>query len=227
MAVTGVLDSIDPAAKLIAFLAAGILVATTPGWQPLNMAAFTGLAAVLLIGLRPPLKVILKRLLAVSPVVLIAGSARAWQSGDVTAGLAMAAKAGIVILLFAVLTTTTPVSSLLKAMRRMGMPHAIGSVIALMERYVHLMGEELRRMQRARASRTVHAMGVIERFRSEGQLFGALLLRSWNRSDRVYQAMLARGFTGDWPGGARRAWGAREAGFLAVMAAGFGWARWM
>lgn len=220
-------EPIDPSAKLIAFLAAGVLVATTPGWQPLNLAVFSGLTAILLLGFRPPLKVILKRLLTVSPVVLISGGARAWQAGDVTAGLAMASKAAIVILLFAVLTTTTPVSSLLKAMRRMGMPNAVGSVIALMERYVHLMGEELRRMRRARASRTVNAMGLMERFHSEGQIFGALLLRSWNRSDRVYQAMLARGFTGDWPGGARRAWGLREAAFLLAMAAGFGWARWM
>jgi cobalt/nickel transport system permease protein len=227
MAVDAVHEPIDPSAKLIAFLAAGVLVATTPGWQPLNLAVFSGLAAILLLGFRPPLKVIFKRLLAVSPVVLISGGARAWQAGDVTAGLAMASKAGIVILLFAVLTTTTPVSSLLKAMRRMGMPNAVGSVIALMERYVHLMGEELRRMRRARASRTVNPMGLMERFHSEGQMFGALLLRSWNRSDRVYQAMLARGFTGDWPGGARRAWGLREAAFLAAMAAGFGWARWI
>lgn len=223
----GLHEPIDPSAKLIAFLAAGVLVATTPGWQPLNLTVFSGLAGILMLGFRPPLKVILKRLLAVSPVVLISGGARAWQAGDVTAGLAMAAKALIVILLFAVLTTTTPVSSLLKAMRRMGMPNAVGSVIALMERYVHLMGEELRRMRRARASRTVNAMGLMERFHSEGQMFGALLLRSWNRSDRVYQAMLARGFTGDWPGGTRRAWGLREASFLAAMAAGFGWARWL
>ena len=154
--------------------------------------------------------------------VLLSGAARAWQAGDATAGWAVAAKAGIVILLFAVLTTTTPVSRLLQAMRRMGMPNAVGPVIALMERYVHLMGEELRRMRRARASRTVNAMGLAGRFRSEGQMFGALLLRSWNRSDRVYQAMLARGFTGDWPGGSRRAWGLREAGFVLGMAAGFG-----
>lgn len=224
---TSTLESVDPAAKLIAFLAAGIVVATTPGWQPMNMAAFGGLAAVLLIIFKPPLKVVMKRLLAVSPVILLSGGAKAWQAGDAAAGWAVAAKAGIVILLFAVLTTTTPVSALLQAMRRMGMPNAVGSVIALMERYVHLMGEEFRRMHRARASRTVHAMGMADRFTSEGQLFGALLLRSWNRSDRVYQAMLARGFTGDWPGGARRAWGVTEAGLLAAMAAGFGWARWL
>jgi cobalt/nickel transport system permease protein len=227
MAVTAVHEAIDPAAKLIAFLAAGVVVATTPGWQPLNLAVFGAMTAVLLMGFRAPLGVVAKRLLAVSPVVLLSGAARAWQAGDVTAGLAVAAKAGIVILLFAVLTATTPVSSLLQAMRRMGMPNAVGSVIALMERYVHLLGEELRRMRRARASRTVLAMGLAERFRSEGQMFGALLLRSWNRSDRVYQAMLARGFTGDWPGGSRRVWGLRDAGFVVGMAAGFGWARWM
>jgi cobalt/nickel transport system permease protein len=222
-----VIDGIDPAAKLIAFLAAGAVVATTPGWQPGTLALFSGLAGILLIVFAPPRRVVARRLLAVSPVVLLSGAARAWQTGDWTAGAAVAAKAGLVVLLFAVLTTTTPVPALLQSMRRLGMPKAVGSVIALMERYIHLMGGELRRMRRARASRTVQAMGIGERFRSEGQLLGALLLRSWNRSDRVHQAMLARGYAGDWPGGTRGTWRLREVAFLAAMAAGFGWARWI
>ncbi len=220
-------DSLDPAAKLITFLVAGVLVATTPALKPPALIAYLAIAAVLLLGCRAPGRAVWKRLVALSPVVLLSGGMRAWQAGDAAAGLMVVAKAGIVILLFAILTTTTPVSALLPAMRRLGLPNAVGSVIALMERYVHLMGEELRRMYRGRASRTVHAMGVMARFHSEGQLFGALLLRSWNRSDRVYHAMLARGFTGDWPRGKSRAWGPREVGFLVMTLAGFGLARWM
>lgn len=223
----GRVDSLDPAAKLITFLSASILVATTPALKPAAFIAYLSIATALLVGCRAPGRAVWKRLLALSPVVLLSGGMRAWQAGDAAAGMMVVAKAGIVILLFAILTTTTPVSALLPAMRRMGLPNAVGSVIALMERYVHLMGEELRRMYRARASRAAHAMGAINRFHSEGQLFGALLLRSWNRSDRVYHAMLARGFTGDWPKGKPRRWGLREVGFLVGTLAGFGLARWM
>ena len=52
---TAMHDGIDPAAKLITFLAAGILVATTPGWQAWNLAAFGVMTVVLLIGFKAPM----------------------------------------------------------------------------------------------------------------------------------------------------------------------------
>jgi cobalt/nickel transport system permease protein len=217
----------EPAAKLIAFIACAVLVATTPGWKPASLAAYAAMSAILMSGFEAPVRLVARRLLAASPVVLLTAVMLAYQSSDPQTGLAMAAKAGIVILLFAVLTTTTPVSALLPAMRRLGLPAAAGSVLALMERYIRLLGEEYSRMRRARVSRTSHSMGVRAAFRSEGQLAGALLLRSWNRSDRVYQAMLARGFTGDWPKTRRSAWGMKEFALLALMLGGFALARWI
>jgi cobalt/nickel transport system permease protein len=218
-------DRVDPAAKLITFLAAAVIVATTPGLRAAAFLTYAVIAAVLLaVSAASPLR-IWKRLLALSPIVLLSAAMRAWQQNDAAAGLAVACKAGLVILLFAILTTTTPFSTLLPAMRRMGLPNAVGSVLALMDRYVHLMGEELTRMYRARASRTARAMGAVPRFRSEGQLFGALLLRSWNRSDNVYHAMLSRGFTGDWPTSRHRRWDLSDAAFLLATVAGFGFAR--
>lgn len=215
------LDGIGPAAKWIAVLAAGTVVATTPGWRPVTLAAFGSLSGILLIVFAPPKRMVAKRLPAVSPVVVLSGAARVWQTGDGAAEAAVAAKTGLHVLLFVVLTAATPVSALLQARRRMGMPKAMRSVLTLMERSVHRMGEELRRMRRAPASRTVHAMGAGQRFRRGGQRFGALLLRSWNRSDRVYHATLARGFTGDWPGGKPQGLAAARSGFPGGDGGGF------
>jgi len=217
----------EPAAKLAGFVACAIVVATTPEWKPASLAAYAALAVALLVWFAAPVRLVLKRVLAAAPVVLLTATMLAYQAGGMRAGLLMAAKAGIVIFLFAILTATTPVSELLAAMRRLGMPAAAGSVLALMERYVRLLGEELGRMHRARASRTTRQLGAAHRLRSEGHLAGALLLRSWNRSDRVYQAMLARGFTGDWPAAKRTAWGMRELTVLAAMLAGYAAARWI
>lgn len=216
-----------PAAKLGAFLVCAILVATTPGWRPAALAVYAGLSALLLVVFDAPVRIVLKRVLAASPIVILTGVMRAYHAGDAQAGVAMVSKAGIVILMFAILTTTTPAQDLLAAMRRLGMPAAAGSVLALMERYVRLLGEELGRMHRARASRTTRAMGAAARFRSEGQLTGALLLRGWNRSDRVYQAMLARGFTGDWPRASRRSLRVSEVAAILLMTCGYALARWL
>ncbi|HNY42110.1 MAG TPA: energy-coupling factor transporter transmembrane component T [Bryobacteraceae bacterium] len=218
---------VAPAVKLAGFLACAVLVATTPGWKPVALACYAAFSAILFAGFDAPVRLVANRVLAALPVIVLTGAMRAYQSGGAQAGATMVSKALLVIFMFAVLTTTTPVSEMLTAMRRLGMPAAAGSVLALMERYVRLLGEELGRMHRARASRTTHAVGVAGRFRNEGQLAGALLLRSWNRSDRVYQAMLARGFTGDWPNTRRSAWGLRDFAFLASMLGGFLLARFI
>jgi cobalt/nickel transport system permease protein len=215
-----------PAAKLGAFLICAILVATAPGWRPAALAVYAVLSGLLIVVFRAPVRLVLKRVLAASPIVILTGAMRAYTAGDAQAGLVMAAKAGIVILMFAILTTTTPAQDLLGAMRRLGMPAAAGSVLALMERYVRLLGEELKRMHRARASRTTRSRDAVSRFRGEGQLAGALLLRGWNRSDRVYQAMLARGFNGDWPGPSRKDLSAQDVAIALLMTGGYALARW-
>ena len=43
------------------------------------------------------------------------------------------------------------------------------------------------------------AMGRILKLKTLGYLVGNLFLRTWERSERVWNAMVARGFTGDWP----------------------------
>lgn len=219
--------AMEPAAKLAAFVTSAVVVATTPGWRPLPLFLFALLTALLAAAFRAPLRPVAGRLLAASPVILLAAAMLAWQAGVPSVGVAMASKAFIVILLFAVLTTTTPVSDLLRALRSLGLPPAAGSILALMDRYVRLLGEEFRRMRRARASRTTRPLGAAAAFRGEGQLAGALLLRSWNRSDRIYQAMLARGFTGDWPGTRRHSWRTADAAALIGVVAAFVAVRWL
>ena len=59
-------------------------------------------------------------------------------------------------------------------------------------------------MERARDCRTVRPLGW-ERFSVATRQLGALVLRSWDRAERVHAAMLARGFNGVWPAAEERA----------------------
>ena len=72
------------------------------------------------------------------------------------------------------------------------------SVLVLMIRYVDLLAAEASRMRMARISRgdsprALHQAAAI----AKG--IGALFLRSYERGERVYQAMLSRGFDGKAP----------------------------
>ena len=83
-------------------------------------------------------------------------------------------------------------------MSRLGVPGLVTSMLVLMIRYVDLLTAELARMRMARVSRgdsprALHQAGAI----AKG--VGSLFLRSYERGERVYVAMLSRGFDGRMP----------------------------
>ncbi len=93
---------------------------------------------------------------------------------------------------------TTPARALPMALSRLGMPATVTSVLALMIRYVDILSAEASRMRMARLSRgdsprTLHQAGAI------AKSVGTLFLRSYERGERVYLAMLARGYGGTVP----------------------------
>lgn len=107
-----------------------------------------------------------------------------------------------------ILGAATRFSDLANALLQLKAPRLLVAVIALMWRYLFVIIEEVIRMLRARGSRSAYAPGnrhaggsVWWRARVTGGMAGSLFLRSLERSDRVYAAMLSRGYTGDLPAG--------------------------
>jgi len=95
---------------------------------------------------------------------------------------------------------TTSWQKMLWAMRQLGLPDLILEIIQFTGRYASLLVEELGTMRRAQRNRgLVMARNLWDRnsVRSIGQLLGTLAIRSYDRSERVYRAMLARGYTGE------------------------------
>jgi cobalt/nickel transport system permease protein len=103
------------------------------------------------------------------------------------------------------LASTTPFPDLLLAMRALRLPRILVSIIGLMWRYIFVMVDEVLRMLRARSARSglssrpdLRAGGSLAwRARVTGGMAGSLFLRSLERSDRIYAAMLARGYDGE------------------------------
>jgi len=99
------------------------------------------------------------------------------------------------------LTFTTPFHDLIDALRRLRLPAIMVAIISFMYRYLAVLGDEGTRLLRARAARSAdpdgHGGGSI-RWRAgvAGSMVGTLFLRSYERSERIYLAMQARGFEG-------------------------------
>ncbi|MCA9960341.1 MAG: cobalt ECF transporter T component CbiQ [Anaerolineales bacterium] len=101
------------------------------------------------------------------------------------------------------LTATTPFPDLLHALRHLHVPRVLIAIISFMYRYLFVLADEALRLLRARESRSARSLAgkgggsIWWRAQVAGSMIGQLLLRSLERSDRVYNAMLARGYRGE------------------------------
>ncbi|MBE9043507.1 cobalt ECF transporter T component CbiQ [Pleurocapsales cyanobacterium LEGE 10410] len=94
-----------------------------------------------------------------------------------------------------VLFGTAPFLNSIKAMRSFGMPRVIVDMTLLSYRYLEELGEMLTTMQRAMKLRGFKARGFNRRtLKVFAQLTGSILIRSYERSSRIYQAMILRGY---------------------------------
>jgi cobalt/nickel transport system permease protein len=91
---------------------------------------------------------------------------------------------------------------LIHALEHLRVPAILTTIIAFLYRYLFVLADEVFRLMRARQSRSAAAPGkksggsLAWRAGVAGHMAGQLFLRSYERSDRVYNAMLARGYAG-------------------------------
>lgn len=119
--------------------------------------------------------------------------------------ISIALKSWISVQIAILLTVSTPFPDLLQAMRALRVPRLLVAVFGLMWRYLFVLVDEALRLMRARAARSSqHPQGnyrsgrsIAWRARVTGSMAGSLFLRALERSDRIYLAMLARGYDGE------------------------------
>lgn len=111
-----------------------------------------------------------------------------------------------------ILVVVTGFPAICGALERMGMPQALAVQLHFLYRYIFVLTEEGARMVRARDLRSFGTRG--QGLRTFGSLVGHLLLRTWQRAERLHAAMLARGFNGEFHARKEFRFGAREFVFL-------------
>ena len=100
-----------------------------------------------------------------------------------------------ILTLSIVLFGTAPFLSSIKAMRSLGIPRVIVDMTLLSYRYLEELGEMLTTMQQAMRLRGFKPLVLNRRALSVfAQLTGSILVRSYDRSLRIYQAMILRGY---------------------------------
>lgn len=115
-----------------------------------------------------------------------------WAAWNILAKATIGTAAGIV------LAATTPAPDLLAGLERLRVPRLFTSVAGFMVRYLDVVGGEVQRMTIARRSRG-HDPRWLGQARATATSAGTLFIRSFERGERVYVSMLARGYDGSIP----------------------------
>jgi cobalt/nickel transport system permease protein len=108
------------------------------------------------------------------------------------------AKATIGVMASALLAATTTMAEFLTGFDRLHVPRAFTSIASFMVRYMDVVADDVRRMRIARASRAYVGRWIWQA-KAIGQTAGALFIRAYERGERVYLAMLSRGYSGTMP----------------------------
>jgi cobalt/nickel transport system permease protein len=104
-------------------------------------------------------------------------------------------RAMLSLLMLNFLVLTTSAVDLLNALVVLKMPPLLVAIMASMYRYIGLLIDEFTAMKRAAESRNLMTQGRWRRL-IFGHMIGALFIRTYERGDRVHQAMLSRGYSG-------------------------------
>lgn len=153
---------------------------------------------------------LISRILLVLPVVLVVGIFNPLLDRQILATVGPLAVSGgwlsfaslilrslLTIAAALILVGLTGFPALCRGLVQLGMPRLFAAQLLFLYRYLFVLAEEALRLRRARDQRSFGSRG--RGIASFGPLAGHLLLRSWERAERVYRAMLARGFTGEFP----------------------------
>ncbi len=109
-------------------------------------------------------------------------------------------KASAIALMMEPLMGTSPFPTTMHALERLGLPRKICEMILLTHRYIYVFHHEMRRMATGMRARGFRKRTGMETVRTLGNFVGMLLVHSFERTQRVYEAMLSRGYNGTIPG---------------------------
>ncbi len=134
-------------------------------------------------------------------VIALPGATLTISDGGVVRFASILVRSWLSVQMAILLTATTAFADLMHALRHLRTPAILVSIISFMYRYLFVLAEEASRMLRARAARSASGGkgsggSLLWRGRVAGGMVGQLFVRSYERSERVYRAMLARGYQG-------------------------------
>jgi cobalt/nickel transport system permease protein len=220
---------LDPRGKIVVAALFSILMAVAQTYA----VALGGLvlALICLALARLPLKKVLVRLLLVNSFIFFLwlvlpltypgdpvwrfGPLAVTRQGLLYTGLITLKSNAIIIALMA-LIATVPIVTLGQALHNLKLPDKLCHLLLFTYRYLYVFEQEFHRLTQAMKIRGFRPRTNLHTYRSYAYLAAMLLVRSFDRAERVFAAMRCRGFHGTFYSLKTFSWQRRDRIFLAA-----------
>ena len=199
---------LHPLAKMLVTFLYVIAVVSVNRMDYITLSVFFFYPAVLMAVAEIPARLMISRTMIALPFVLLAGISNILfepsiyvtllgvpVSRGVVSVIVLVEKTLLTVSAVLILAATTKTAQVFAYLRRLGLPKVLITVLMLCLRYLSLLLGEADRMTKAYHLRAQKPNGI--RMKDMGSFLGQLLLRSFDRAERVYQAMKLRGFDGN------------------------------
>ena len=180
--------------KIVFCLFLVILIALTPRRLEYAFVFYAALLVILIFASKIPWRFFLQRLLVILPfIVLIAISAPFIQEDGWAIFAGCLGKAVLIIVSLILLIQTTRFRVLLNELGRLKVPGLIITLLSFMYRYLFVVEDEFLRKKRALDLRSSGRRDW-RIMKSTANMLGSLFISAYERAERIYLAMCARGY---------------------------------
>ena len=204
-----IIHQFNPIVKLLVTIAYLLIVVSFDKYDIIGLIPFVLYPVIIFALAELPFFQIFKRILIVLPFVIGIGlfnpllETRPYiiLSGiSVSAGwisfVSLMIKCSLTVLAGLLLIATTGIEKVSSALGKLFVPKIFVTQLILTYRYIFILLEEVARILKAYYLRAPMDKGVS--LKVSGSLLGQMLLRAFDRADRVYHAMMLRGFNGEY-----------------------------
>lgn len=200
---------LDPRLKIVITFLTAFLIALSRDLT--NLSYFLFLGFILIIISNTDLKFLFKKLIMINLFIIVIWLFipltfpgrelfRVWNFSATEEGIKYALKITIrsnsIMLLIISFLRTNSISEIIHALYRLKLPPKLIYLFFFVYRYLDIIKLEYNKLQEAMLMRAFKPKTNLHSYKSYAYLIAMILIRSYERSEKVYEAMLCRGFKG-------------------------------
>ncbi len=143
-----------------------------------------------------PFKFIFLRILKLLPFLGLISLSLLFKEGGFYLFVSALAKSFFAVILTTIIFSTSKFPDILKALEELKIPRIFTESLNLMRRYIFVFEDMISQNKRGFDSRNIGKIGSLRKITIFSNMIGIMIIKVFEKSQKVYMAMLSRGYNG-------------------------------